>query len=140
MMISVAGGLILLSFLAGKGHLWGFILGMILYTLDTMILLLTGYWIGVVFHLFVLWQIYHGFRAKMRLNALKDTGEVIPSSGDYFYYHQASNGHQWYNVRDILCHDVLDPYLHPPGDHHHLRFPALQPDARTMGDPPSLPG
>src|SRR3954464_15389563 len=48
--LSIAGVCVLFGVLAGKKHLWAFILGMVLFGLDALILVLVKDWIGVAFH------------------------------------------------------------------------------------------
>jgi hypothetical protein len=48
---------------ANKGHAWAFIVGMVLFALDGFIFLLVKDWIGVAFHVFVLYCLFRGFTA-----------------------------------------------------------------------------
>ena len=66
----VAGMIIALGVLAHKGHLWAFIVGMIGYSLDGLIFLLAGDWIGVGFHVFAVFCIFSGYRAARMLSRL----------------------------------------------------------------------
>lgn len=63
----VAGVLILLGVLGGKRHLWTFIVGMVLLALDTILFLLAQDWIGVGFHVFVLYCLFRGLQACRQL-------------------------------------------------------------------------
>lgn len=64
-----AGVFVLFGVFANKGHLWAFITGMILFALDGVIFLLAHDWIGVGFHLFVLYCLFRGVQACRRLTA-----------------------------------------------------------------------
>jgi hypothetical protein len=59
----VAGVLVLFGVLGSKRHLWPFITGMVLFALDTILFLLAQDWIGVGFHIFVLYCLFRGFQA-----------------------------------------------------------------------------
>lgn len=64
--VAIAGIFSLFGFFAAKGQKSAFILGMLLYTLDgTLFWLIPPYpnLLGIGFHLFVLFWIYHGLRA-----------------------------------------------------------------------------
>ena len=65
----VAGMFILFGVLAGKGHLWSFIVGMVLYAFDGAIFLISGDWLALGFHVFVLFCIFAGFKACQQLRA-----------------------------------------------------------------------
>ena len=64
-----AGVLVLFGVFGGKGHLWAFIVGMVLFALDGVIFLLAQDWIGVAFHAFVLYCFVRGFQACRALKA-----------------------------------------------------------------------
>lgn len=56
--------------LARRGSVAIFALGMLLYTLDgALCFAIFEDWIGVGFHLFVLWRLLSGLRAQMQLNS-----------------------------------------------------------------------
>jgi hypothetical protein len=63
----IAGLFILFGVFATKGHRWAFILGMILFALDGLIFLLGPDWLGIGFHLFVLYCLFRGFTACRHL-------------------------------------------------------------------------
>ncbi|MFN2532142.1 MAG: hypothetical protein ABR555_12680 [Pyrinomonadaceae bacterium] len=67
----VTGVFALLGFLAGKKHLWAFILGMVLFGLDGLVLLVLQDWIGVVFHALVLFWLVRGYMAGRELMSLE---------------------------------------------------------------------
>ena len=58
-----AGVLVLFGVFGYKRHLWAFIVGMVLFALDTLVFLLVQDWIGVGFHVFVLFCLFRGFQA-----------------------------------------------------------------------------
>src|SRR5512133_2708123 len=60
----VAGLFVLFGVFAVKGHLWAFIIGMVLFTLDALVFLLVQDWIGVGFHAFVLYCLFRGFQGS----------------------------------------------------------------------------
>lgn len=56
------------GWLALRGHLWAFILGTVLFFLDGLMLLDRGLdWLGILFHLFVLFFFVRGIMACMKL-------------------------------------------------------------------------
>jgi hypothetical protein len=66
-----AGVFILFGVFANKGHTWAFLTGMVLFALDGAIFLLGGDWLGVAFHVLVLFFLFRGFQAA---RALKSSG------------------------------------------------------------------
>jgi hypothetical protein len=66
--ILAAGILILFGFFASKGHSWAFIVGMILFALDGLLLVIGSVWIGVAIHAFVLYCLFKGFTACRQMN------------------------------------------------------------------------
>ncbi len=69
--VLVAGVFVLIGWLALKRHLWSFIVGMILFMLDALVLLFFQIWISFAFHLLVLYWIFKGYQAGRRLAALE---------------------------------------------------------------------
>ncbi|HEU5070013.1 MAG TPA: DUF4339 domain-containing protein [Verrucomicrobiae bacterium] len=61
--LMVAGVFVLFGVFAHKRHLWAFIVGMILFGLDGLVFLLGRDWIGVGFHVFVLFCLFRGCQA-----------------------------------------------------------------------------
>jgi hypothetical protein len=57
------GGIFVLGLLAGRGQLWAFVVGMILYALDALIYLPLEAWMAVAFHVLALVFIFGGFQA-----------------------------------------------------------------------------
>ncbi|RPI31133.1 MAG: hypothetical protein EHM70_12245 [Chloroflexota bacterium] len=68
----VAAVNVLFGFLANKGRRWIFILGMVLYALDSLVLLFFKDYISFAFHLFVLFGLYNGFKASGDILKLQD--------------------------------------------------------------------
>jgi hypothetical protein len=64
-----------LGVLAGKKHLWAYVVGMILFGLDALIFILGQDWIGIIFHLLVIYWIFRGFSACRQLRALQREAE-----------------------------------------------------------------
>lgn len=54
-----------------KGHKWAFIVGMILYALDGLILIAFQDWLGVAFHAYALFMIYKGVAAANELKQMQ---------------------------------------------------------------------
>ena len=64
-----AAVLVLFGVFGSKGHLWAFVVGMVLFALDGVLFLLVQDWIGVAFHAFVLYCLFRGFQACRTLSA-----------------------------------------------------------------------
>lgn len=70
--VIVLGIFIGFGFFARRGHTWSFIVGMVLYGLDLLLLvLLHGGWLSIGFHGFALFCIFNGLKANMQANALQ---------------------------------------------------------------------
>ena len=69
--VLVAGVFVLIGWLALKRHLWSFIVGMIFFMLDALVLLIFQIWISFAFHLLVVFWIFKGYQAGRRLAALE---------------------------------------------------------------------
>ena len=69
--LCVAGLFILFGVFAHKCHTWAFLVGMILFALDGLIFLLFQDWLGVGFHVLVLYWLFRGFNACRQLNAAR---------------------------------------------------------------------
>lgn len=61
--LMVAALFVLLGVFANKAHLWAFIVGMVLFGLDGLLLVAFQDWLGVGFHVFVLFFLYRGLAA-----------------------------------------------------------------------------
>jgi hypothetical protein len=79
--LSIAGVFVLFGVLAGKKQLWAFILGMVLFALDALILLLVQDWIGVAFHAYALFSIFGGFQACRKFLDLQAQARIYSESG-----------------------------------------------------------
>ena len=62
---------LIFGYFAGKGHRWAFIVGMVLYGLDALLMLSFQEWIGFGFHLYLMWGIWQGFQALGKLKAIE---------------------------------------------------------------------
>ena len=62
-----AGVFVLFGVFAHKAHQWAFIIGGVLFALDGLIFLAVQDWLGVAFHVFVLYCLFRGFSACRRL-------------------------------------------------------------------------
>lgn len=74
----IAAFFILLGFFASKTKRWAFIVGLILYSLDTILVLVFGDWLGVLFHLLMLWGAVTGLLALNKLK--KSLPNVTPDT------------------------------------------------------------
>lgn len=61
------GLFILFGVFAHKAHTWAFLVGMVLFGLDSVVFLKAQDWLGVGFHVFVLYFLFRGFQACRRL-------------------------------------------------------------------------
>ena len=71
--ILVTGIFVGFGLLAGRKLLWAYILGMVIFLLDGLVLLLLQDWLGAVFHALVLFWMFRGFQAGQELCALEKT-------------------------------------------------------------------
>jgi hypothetical protein len=72
--VVVAGIFLGFGMLARKGHVWAFMLGMLLYSADGLIFLAVGDWLSLGFHGFALYCIGSGMAAQLEL---RKTGQVV---------------------------------------------------------------
>lgn len=63
------GTFVTLGIFAGKRYLWAFVLGMLIYAGDGLIFLLVKDWVGVGFHVFVVFCMFTGFQAARAIKA-----------------------------------------------------------------------
>jgi hypothetical protein len=61
--------------LAGKRYLWAYVVGLVVFGLDTLVLILFQDWLGIIFHLLVIYWIFLGFNACRQLLALQREAE-----------------------------------------------------------------
>jgi hypothetical protein len=57
----------LFGYFAVKGKRWAFITGIVLYGLDTLLMVVFQEWLGLLFHVFFLWGLVNGLRALNQL-------------------------------------------------------------------------
>jgi hypothetical protein len=65
--IGLSAVFVVFGYFAGKEKRWAFIVGMVFYSLDALILLAFKDWIAVLFHLFFLWSLWGGVQALNQL-------------------------------------------------------------------------
>jgi hypothetical protein len=66
----VAGIFILFGVFANKRHLWAFIVGMVLFAMDTLLMFVFQDWISLAVHAFVVFCLFRGLQACRGLNAV----------------------------------------------------------------------
>ena len=67
--VIVASIFALFGVFAWRRQSWSFVVGMIFYALDALIFLATSSWIGLAFHVFVLYWLFMGLKANNQLKA-----------------------------------------------------------------------
>ncbi|MEP7336687.1 MAG: hypothetical protein ABI977_02900 [Acidobacteriota bacterium] len=75
--LAMAGLFVVFGFLSKKGYHWAFIIGMVIYLLDGLLLLLPGDYLGAAFHAYVLFRLYQGLAASRKLSELKQNQSAI---------------------------------------------------------------
>ena len=69
----MAVGFFVLMFVFGrKAHKWAFVVGLIFYGLDTLLVVLLGLWLGLAIHAFGLWGMIRGLKASSELARLAE--------------------------------------------------------------------
>jgi hypothetical protein len=68
-----AGMFVLFGVFSNKRQTWAFIIGMTFYGLDALIWILGQFWLGIAFHVYVLYRIYLGMKAANQLGELEKT-------------------------------------------------------------------
>jgi hypothetical protein len=90
--VIISGFFALLGFFGGRGQRWAFIVGMILYLLDGILMLAallwlgTGQfqdWIGFAIHFYFLWSMGRGLQAANQLQKLVAASAPIRSNLDF---------------------------------------------------------
>jgi hypothetical protein len=71
----VAGAFVVFGVFANKGHKWAFITGMILYSLDTLLILAAQIWLALLFHIVALYCIFKGFQACRKIGQIPIAAE-----------------------------------------------------------------
>ena len=77
--IAVAGGFAGIGYLARKGIGWAFIVGMVVYLLDGLLLVWVTDWLSVAFHALALFYIFRGFQASRALRAQSAPPPAAPT-------------------------------------------------------------
>ncbi|HEV7682277.1 MAG TPA: hypothetical protein VGO68_09165 [Pyrinomonadaceae bacterium] len=67
----VAGFFVFLGVFAYKGHTWAFIVGLVFYALDALIFLMAQLWFPLAFHAFVIYCLYRGLAANLKVKQLE---------------------------------------------------------------------
>jgi hypothetical protein len=68
--VLIAAVFALFGYLASKGRRWAFIVGMVFYAVDALLMLIFQEWIGLLFHLLFLWGMFGGLQALTQLQKL----------------------------------------------------------------------
>ncbi len=68
--ILIAGVFVAFGYFAAKGHKVVFIVGMVLYGVDALLMLAFADWVGFLFHLFFLFLLFGGLQALNKLGTL----------------------------------------------------------------------
>lgn len=76
-----AGFYVLYGAFARRGAIWAFIVGMIFYALDGVLLVVFKDWLSVAFHAYALFRIFQGFQAAQRLGVLRAQAAAMARSG-----------------------------------------------------------
>lgn len=77
--VVAAAVFVLFGVLSRQRHLWAFVTGMVLYSLDGLLFLLVQDWLSIGFHAFALLGIYGGLRASRALREQGQPGVVVPA-------------------------------------------------------------
>ena len=75
--LAMSGLFVVFGFLSKKGYHWAFIIGMVVYLLDGLLLLLASDYLGAAFHAYVLFRLYQGLAASRKLSELKQSHSAI---------------------------------------------------------------
>ncbi len=75
---------VVFGYYAAKGHRWAFIIGMVFYGLDSVLMLFFQQWIGFLFHLYFLWSAFRGLQALGKLERV-----LAPRIGEEKTYFQS---------------------------------------------------
>jgi hypothetical protein len=70
--VIIAGAFVLCGLWANKFQTWAFIVGMILYLLDGLLILILGAYLSAAFHAFALYMIFRGFSAARQINTSRN--------------------------------------------------------------------
>ena len=76
----IAGIVAGFGYLSSKGHSWVYIVGMVAYTLDALIMLWLNEWIVVLIHLYALYLLWRGWSSLRKIKAdITKTETISPS-------------------------------------------------------------
>lgn len=76
----VIGGFAGLGLLARNGTGWAFLVGMVVYALDALLLATVPDWLSVVFHALALFYLFRGFQASRQLATAAAPPSVPPTT------------------------------------------------------------
>jgi hypothetical protein len=76
--VLVAAGFAGLGLAARKGAQWAFIVGMVIYGLDALLLAWAADWLSVAFHGLALFYLFKGFQASRQLASLRLAAALPP--------------------------------------------------------------
>jgi hypothetical protein len=74
----IAAAFVLIGLWASRCNETAFLLGMLLYTADGVLLFAAHDWMSVAFHVLALFFMYRGFAAAQQLKGIADLGRVAP--------------------------------------------------------------
>lgn len=66
----VIGLFVLFGLFARKGHLWAFIVGLVFYSIDSLLCVVSGQWLMLAFHAWATFSIVLGLRSALALRRL----------------------------------------------------------------------
>jgi hypothetical protein len=75
--LAMVGLFVVFGYLSKKGYHWAFVIGMVIYLLDGLLLLLVSDYLGAAFHAYVLFRLYQGLAASRKLSELKQGASAI---------------------------------------------------------------
>lgn len=78
---AIAGVVVVFGVLANRVKEWAFVVGMVLYVLDALLLVLIEHWLAVAFHAWVLFALFGGLKACKALKALYQQAAPPQSAG-----------------------------------------------------------
>jgi hypothetical protein len=74
--LAIIGMIALFGLLARRGHGWAFIVGMVLYLLDTLLTFYLEMWLSAAFHAFALFGLWGGYQANRLYTQYKKAGRL----------------------------------------------------------------
>jgi hypothetical protein len=76
--VLIAGVFVVIGWLALKRQLWAFVVGMVIFALDALVLLAFQVWLSFIFHALVIFWIFRGYQAGRELIALESEMRARP--------------------------------------------------------------